>query len=269
VRSHRSAAAVLAACLALTARDALTDFDWSAHMGGLHFVVGLERGREECKFTGLPPMVFYSSATDQGCPAFAGRTFKDPEVREKIAGYTPILVDFDTADAELKKKWRVECVPTVVFLDHEQKWRYAVNGDAPLDIFRKEAQIARERCAAPNKPAEEFAALADQKKKLDDAATAKDVKAQFAAIAEIRRIRLGEAVQAHARAADARLTQEGNDAVARASAVFDDKKTGSVKRNEAKKALEQIVADFGADHAVGKAAQAVLDRFSGKKPPKK
>src|SRR5690242_19420009 len=113
------------------------------------------------------------------------------------------------------------------------------------------AQRAHDDLPDPRPPAEGYAALLAAQKKRADAATAKDVKAQLAAIAEIRAIRLGEAVQAEARAADARLTKAGDDEVARAKDLI-----AAKKKPEARKVLDKLVADYGAGHAVGKAAQA-------------
>jgi hypothetical protein len=257
--------AAAAAGIAATAAFPAPEPDWTKHMGGAPFVVGLERGREESRLTGLPMMLFLTSATDPACPKFGARTWWDPEVKQKVAGWTPVLLDFDTADADLKKKYRVEYVPSVVWLNHEEKWLYACYGDAPLDIFRKEAEVARGRCPAPKEPSETWKALLALRQQLADGATAKDVKAQFAAIAEIRKAKQGEAIQAEARAAEERLTTEGLAAVGQCAAVFEDKKATSGKRAEAKKALEKLVEDYGAGHAVAKAAQEALDRVTGKK----
>jgi hypothetical protein len=196
---------------------------------------------------------------------FASVTWKDPEVRAKVAGYTPVLVDFDATDAAVKTKHKVEFVPSVVWLDHEEKWLYAVYGNAPLNIFKKEAEIARTRCPKAKEPGEGMKALLEAKKRLDDGATAKDVKAQVAAIADIAKMKLGETVQIEARAADERLTKDGLTAVTGFAAVLDDKKAPGAKKAEAKKGLEALIATYGADHAVAKEAKSVLDRVGGKK----
>jgi hypothetical protein len=131
-------------------------------------------------------------------------------------------------------------------------------------VFRKLAVTAKERCPATRPPTAEFTALLDWKKKLDDAAAAKDVKAQLAAIAAIRKIGHGEAVQRAAVAADARLTTEGEAEIERAKSLV-----AAKKKPDAKKALEKLVADYGAEHTVGKAAQDALDELNGKTKPKK
>lgn len=245
------------------------DIDWSRHVAGLPFVVGMERGREECKFTGLAPMLFFTSATDDQCPIFAARTWKDEDVRAKVAGYTPILVDWDAADPELRKKCRADCVPTIAWLDHDEKWIWSCIGSAPEAIVRKEAEIARRSTPKPREPAAGMKTLAELAKKVEDAAVAKDVKAQLAALAEIRKIRLGESFQIAARAADERVTKQGMEAVEAVAPVLEDKKAASNKKLEAKKALEKILDDYGAEHPVGKAAAAAIEKAFGKQKPKK
>ena len=131
-------------------------------------------------------------------------------------------------------------------------------------MFRLGSAIAKDRCPAAKPPAEGMAALLELKKKLDAAATAKDVKAQLAAIADIRKVGLGAAVQKDAAAADARLTKDGEAEIERARGLGTAK-----KKPDAQKALEKLVADYGADHPVGKKAQAALDELNGKTKPKK
>ena len=271
LRKHAlgAAAALVALVVAFAPPLRAGDLDWSRHTAGLPFVIGMERGREECKFTGLAPMLFFTSATDDQCPIFAARTWKDEDVRAKVAGYTPILIDWDAADPEFRKKCRADCVPTIAWLDHDEKWIWACIGSAPGDIVRKEAEIARRSAPKPREPAPGMKTLAELSKRVEDAAAAKDVKAQLAAIAEIRRIRLGEAYQVAARAADERLTKQGMDAISAATPVLEDKKAASNKKLDAKKALEKILDDYGAEHAVGKAAAAAIEKAFGKQKPKK
>jgi hypothetical protein len=254
------AAVALASGLAL-AGDEKPAKDWTAHMGDVPFVVGMDAGRAEVKFTGKPAMLFFTSSKDKWCPQFAARTWKDKQVLEDVAGYTPVLVDFDAAPQALKDEYAVAIVPAVVWIDHDEGNVFMAMGDAPLDIFRMTADIAKDRCPDAQPPAEGLAALLTLKKKLDDAATAKDVKAQLAAIAEIRKVGLGAAVQKAAAAADARLTKDGEAEIARAQGL-----AAAKKKPDAKKALEKLVADYGAEHPVGKKAQAALDELAGKKP---
>lgn len=247
------------------------DTDWSRHMGGLPFVVGMERGRGEAKFTGLPPMVFFTSASDPDSAAFGATMWKDPDVRTKVAGYTPILVDWDTADPEFRKKCRADFVPTVAWLKHDETWIWACIGNAPRDIFGNECEIARKACPKPNEPAAGMKLLPDLMKQAEAAAAAKDVKAELAAIGEIRTLRFGESFQVVARAADARLTKEGLDAIAAIVPVFEDKKAPAAKKAEAKKSLEKVADDYGPDHPVAKAARAAMDQAAAPpaKPPAK
>jgi hypothetical protein len=238
--------------------------DWSAHMGDLPFVVGMDAGRAEVKFTGKPAMLFFTSSTDEWCPKFAARTWKDKGVLDDVAGYTPVLVDADTASKEMKDKYAVAMVPGVVWTDFDESNVFMVMGDADVEMFRLGSGVAKDRCPAAHPPAEGYAALMETKKKLDAAATAKDVKAQLAAIADIKKVGLGAAVQKAAADADARLTKDGDAEIARAKDLALAK-----KKPDAKKALEKLVADYGADHAVGKKAQAALDELAGKTKPKK
>ena len=257
------AVAALASGLAL-AGDGKPAKDWTAHMGDLPFVVGMDAGRAEVKFTGKPAMLFFTSSSDEWCPKFAARTWKDKQVLADVAGYTPVLIDADTAPKEMKDKYAVALVPGVVWIDHDEDNVFMVMGDAPLDMFRMGSDVAKDRCPDALPPAEGLAALLELKKKLDDAAAAKDVKAQLAAIAEIRKVGVGAAVQKAAAAADARLTKDGEAEIARANGLVTAK-----KKPDAKKALEKVLADYGAEHAVGKRAQAALDELSGKTKPKK
>jgi len=256
------AAAVLASSVAL-AGDTKPK-DWTAQMGDLPFVVGMDAGRAEVKFTGKPAMLFFTSSTDEWCPKYAARTWKDKGVLEDVAGYTPVLIDADTAPKEMKDKYAVAIVPGVVWIDFDESNVFMVMGDADVEMFRLASGIAKDRCPAAKPPAEAFAALLEMKKKLEAAATAKDVKAQLAAIADIRKVALGAAVQKDAAAADARLTNDGDAEIARAKDLV-----AAKKKPDAKKALEKLVADYGAEHSVGKRAQAALDELSGKTKPKK
>ena len=257
-----AAAAVLASGLAL-AGDAKGK-DWTAHMGDLPFVVGMDAGRAEVKFTGRPAMLFFTSSTDEWCPKFAARTWKDKQVLADVEGYTPVLIDADTAPKEMKDKYAVVIIPAVAWTDFDESIVFTVTGDAPIDMFRMGSDVAKERCPDAEAPAEGYAALLEMKKKLDAAATAKDVKAQLAAIADIRKVGLGAAVQKEAASADARLTKEGEAEIARAQGLAVAK-----KKPDAKKALEKLIADYGAEHAVAKKAQAALDELSGRTKPKK
>ncbi|MCE9637624.1 MAG: hypothetical protein K8T90_18145 [Planctomycetes bacterium] len=270
MRTLQIAAAVLAVpfFLAATAGFPAAETDWTKQMGGLPFVVGMERGRDEAKFTGLPPMVFFTSGTDPDSARFGAAMWKDDDVRAKVAGYTPILVDWDTADEAFRKKCHADVVPTVAWLKHDETWIWACIGNAPADIFRKECEIARKACPKPNEPAAGMKLLPDLQKQFDDAAAAKDVKAQLAALGEIRKLRFGESFQTAARAADERLTKEGMDAIAAIVPVFEDKKAPAAKKAEAKKSLEKLADDYGPDHPVAKAARAAIEAASAKPAPK-
>jgi len=256
------AAVVLLSGLAL-AGDGRTR-DWSPHMGDLPFVVGMDAGRAEVKFTGKPAMLFFTSVTDEWCPKFAARTWRDKEVLANVAGYTPVLIDADAAPKELKDKYAALLVPGVVWLDFDEKAVFTALGDSPLEVLRTLSERAKDDCPAARPPAEGFAALMETKKQLDAAVAAKDVKAQLAAIAEIKKVGLGAAVQRDAAAADARLTKDGEAEIARAKDL-----AAAKKKPDAKKALEKVLADYGAEHPVGKKAQAALDELAAKPKPKK
>ena len=257
------AAATLIATAALRAdAGALDDFT-GRFSGGFPWVVGLDAGREESKFMGKPMMLFFVSASDRGCADFASAAWSDKTVKEKLAGYTPVVVDWDAAPDELKKKYFADIVPSVIWLDFDEKAVWNMVGAADMPKLRELVVTAEKRCKT-RPPAEGYAALLESKKKLDEAAAAKDVAAQLAAIAEIRKVRLGAAVQAEAAAADARLSKEGEDALAAAQALVTAK-----KKADAKKALEKALADYGAEHAIGKKAKEMLDELAGKKKPAK
>jgi len=247
------------------AGDPNPEKDWTAHMGDVPFVVGIEKGREEVKFTGKPAMLFFTSATDKWCPQFAARTWKDKQVLSDIAGYTPVLIDADTAPKEFKEKYVALMVPAVVWLDFDEKQVFMLIGDADIEMFKMGgSEVAKERCPEARPPAEAFTALLETRKKLDVAVAVKDVKAALAAIAEIRKVALGAAVQKAAAVADAKLTKDGEAEIERAKGLI-----AAKKKPDAKKALETLVADYGADHPVAKTAQEVLDVLAGKAKPKK
>jgi hypothetical protein len=246
------------------AEDRKAPVDWTAHMGNLPFTVGMEKGREEVKFTGRPAMLFFTSATDPWCPKYAARTWKDKEVLGNVAGYTPVLIDADAAPVALKDKYAIAILPAVIWLDFDEGQVFMAMGDAPLELVRVASGVAKERCPESRPPAEGIAALQALRKKLDDAAKAKDVKAQLASIAEIRKVGVGAEVQAAARAADARLTKDGEAEVTRAKDLL-----AAKKKADARKAAEKLVADYGAEHPVAKAAQELLDQIAGKAKPRK
>lgn len=253
---------VLSAVFVLLATPAAggPDTDWKAHMGGLPFVVGIERGREESRFTGLPQMLVFTSASDANCPKFADAVWTVPDIRTKVAGWTPVLIDFDTADPELKQSCKVEVVPSVVWLDHDEKPIWGRHGNASLEVFRVEATKALRICPKPKAPAAGLKVLQEAKRRLEEAEAAADVRAQFAAIALIRKIRLGEAVQVAARAADERLTDEGLAAVALFAAVLDEEHSPPAEKASAVRGLAQLFDLYGGEHAVGRKAKAALLR---------
>ena len=265
MRAIESLAVVGLLCGLAFAGDAKPAPDWTAHMGDVPFVVGIEKGREEVKFTGKPAMLFFTSATDKWCPKFAERTWKDKQVLSDIAGYTPVLIDADTAPKEFKDRYCAVMVPAVVWLDFDEKQIFMLIGDADLEMFKiGGSDVAKARCPDARPPAEGFAALMESKKKLDAALTAKDVKGALATIAEIRKVGLGAAVQKAAAAADAKLTKDGEAEIERANGLI-----AAKKKPDAKKALDKLVADYGADHPVAKKAQEILDVLAGKSKPKK
>jgi len=79
--------------------------DWTSQMGDVPFVVGMEAGRAEVKFTGKPAMLFFTSATSDACKNFAARTWKrgtwqaDHITDDVNKWMTPVLIDADCAQA--------------------------------------------------------------------------------------------------------------------------------------------------------------------------
>ena len=256
--------ALVGAFAVVLSGDARAEKDWTAHMGDLPFVVGIERGREEVKLTGRPAMLFFTSASDKWCPQFAARTWTDKEVLKNVEGYTPVLIDVEATPKEFLEAHLAVIVPGVQWIDFDEKHIFMAMGDSPLDIFKLAAERARNDCPAARPPAEGLAPLLELGKKLAESLKAKDVKGTLATIAEIRKVGHGGSVQKAARAADAQLTKDGEAEITRAKGLI-----AAKKKPDAKKALEKLVADYGAEHPVAKAAQALLTEMAAKPAPKK
>ncbi len=232
-------------------------------MGDVPFVVGLETGRAESAFMGKPMMLFFTSAKDKACLAFAERTWKKKDVLRRIEKFTPVLIDPDD-DQKPYRRYDLSALPAVVWLEFEEQPIIMSSGEVPIAEFLLAAEEAMRNCPSARAPGGGHEVLIEQKQKLDNAVSKGDVKAQLAAIFEIRRIERGAAVQIATEAVDARLTKAGEAEIERAKLLAADKK----KVPEAVKALEKLVADYGAEHAVAKKAQEALDLVAPKPKPK-
>lgn len=241
------------AALAQDAAPAKKPKDWSKHMGKLAFTVGYEKGLEESKFTGKPPMLFFTKYDDPWCPKFATRSFSDTKVIELLSGYTPILVDVD-AEPEAVEKFPLGMPPALIWLKWDGSHVFNFLGNAPLDLFRMTAEIAHDRAPDPKPPAEGYEPLLELGEKLDAAMKEGKVPEAVGHIAAIRKVRLGAVVQRKADAADAKLAKEGGAKIAEAEAML-----AKRKRVPARKLLRQIEKEYG-EHSVGKAATALLDK---------
>jgi hypothetical protein len=237
---------------------------WAGQVGDVPFVIGADKGRDEVKLTGQPAMFFFTGE-DEVSVRFAKLVWTDRQVVESVAPYTAILVRATDAPQDLKDKFLNVKPPVVAWVDAKERRVFVHQGDADLETFRGAAAKAGARCPAPAAPSARYVPVLEAKKRLDAAAQAKDVRAQLEAIAEIRKEGVGVAVQAAAAAADARLTKEGEAEIERAKALA----TTAEGRTEAKAAAERLVAVYGAEHAVGKKAAALVEQWTPKPPPKK
>lgn len=253
--------AALAACAAALAGYPPPPKDWSAHMGALAFAVGHAKGLEEVKFTGRPPMYFFTSSTDKWCPAFAARTWNDAETLAAVAGYSPVLIDADV-EKDLVEKLSVALVPSVVWADFDDDVVFIAMGDSPIDLLRIAAATGKDRCPDAHPASEGYAALQQQAGRLRTALAANDTKSAVSLVLAIRKVGLGADVQAEARRADARLSAEGEALLEKAK-----QHVAAKRKAEARKVLEQVVADFPADHPVGRRASEALAEVDGKRKP--
>ncbi len=227
--------------------------DWSAHMAGLKFVVGFEKGLDEAWTQGKPAMLFITSQKDHWCPIFAARTWKDKEVLEKVKAYLPVLVDAD-AEPEVAKKYMALILPSVIWVTAEGHQIFAAVGDAPIELFRTLADTARER--TPAEPPASYVASKKAADALHAAIKAGDTKATLRAIREVEDVGRPKALVEEARKTQAAIDRRGADELAKAKALLESGKTP-----EAKEALEKIRQTYG-DHAVGREAKDILRKLA-------
>lgn len=237
--------------------DPKVPVNWTAHMGKLPFVVGHDLGMKEVAFTGKAPMFFFSSSKDKWCPLFAGRTFSDEKTLKMIEHYTPILIDADAKEnAALEAKYTILVLPAVVWADFSGNTVFVSQGDVPLEMFRSLAEIAEDRAPERREPAEGLAALIKLRDEMLEVAESEDVQAILAAIAAIREVGLGAAIQRQADSVDAELTKNGEERIAKAKALIEKRRKSSAKR-----ILRKVIEDYG-EHPVGKRAAELLTSIS-------
>lgn len=255
--------AVVVATLALIpahsrADDAAPPADWSKHMGKLAFAVGYERGMKEVAFTGKAPMFFFTSSKDPWCPKYAARTFTDAKFLERVADYTPILIDADRKEnRKLKEKYSVVLVPAVVWADFDGETVFMAIGDAPLQLARQSADIAKARAPQRREPGEGREKLDELRDAMRKAACGKAIRRIADAVTAVREFGAGAEVQLEADKIDIDLWRKGNKRIAEAQAHIEKR-----RKSRAKSVLKKIVKDYG-EHPIGKRAAAMLASLSG------
>ncbi|MHC4340477.1 MAG: hypothetical protein ACYSX0_09740 [Planctomycetota bacterium] len=231
--------------------------DWSKHMGKLLFAIGYERGMKEVTFTGKAPMFFFSSSKDPWCPKYAARTFTDARFLECISDYTPVLIDADRKEnKKLKEEYGAVLVPAVFWADFDGDAVFMAMGDAPLQLARQAAEVAKERAPErrePGKGAEKLIELRDAMRK---AVKGKKVRPIVDSIAAVRKFGAGAAVQLEADRIDIELWKKGNKRIAQAEAHIKKR-----RKSSAKSVLKKIVKDYG-EHPIGKRATKLLASLS-------
>ncbi|MHC4930704.1 MAG: hypothetical protein ACYTGV_00725 [Planctomycetota bacterium] len=253
----------LVAVLALMAVSSLADIsgppaDWSKHMGKLTFAVGYERGMKEVAFTGKAPMFFFTSRKDPWCPKYAARTFTDAKFLELVADYTPVLIDADLEEnKKLKEKHTVVLIPAVIWADFDGENVFMAVGDAPLQMARQSAEIAKERAPERRKPGEGGEKLIELREAMRKAAKAKKTRPLADAIVAVRKFGAGAAVQLEADRLDIGLWKKEGKRLAQAQAHIDKR-----RKSSAKSVLKKIVKDYG-EHPIGKRAARMLASLSG------
>ncbi len=227
--------------------------DWTQHMGGLAFVIGPKAGLEEAKFTGRAPMYFFTSHGNEICEKFGTRTWTDVKVREAIASYTPVLVDIDE-HKDFAKQQRVGLVPSVVWLRLDGEWILETKGDSPLHYLHTIMGVAKGR-APEVEPSEEYKALLVLAKRLGKQRKGGDEKKVYATVLQIRKARLGRAIQDEADAADDEIMSGPRARIEKARGLVANK-----KRVDALKILKKLVREY-AWHPVGEEAKAALEEI--------
>ncbi|MFQ5845626.1 MAG: hypothetical protein ACE5JG_11630, partial [Planctomycetota bacterium] len=229
--------------------------DWSRHMGDLLFVVGYEEGMAEARFTGRAPMFFYTRHGDANGARFGSTVFKDREVRERIEGYTPVLIDGDE-DEGFPKKFEVFAEPAVIWADLEGKPLFMSQGYSPPEIFRQAAEVAERRAPEP-RPSAGYEALLEVRNRLRAALKEGETKAAVAAVLEIRAFGRGLRIQEEAHLSDKTLTRLGEARLADAKRLLE-----AGEPAQARRTLEALVADYG-EHPVGRTASERLAALPG------
>jgi hypothetical protein len=255
-------AVVVATLVLIPASSLASDFappvDWSKHMGKLSFAVGYERGMKEVAFTGKAPMFFFTSKKDPWCPKYAARTFTDAKFLERVADYTPVLIDADRKENQkLKEKYAAVLVPAVVWADFDGDSVFMAIGDAPLQMARQSADIAKARAPKRREPGEGRENLIELRDAMRQAARGKKVTPIVDAIAAVRKFGAGADVQLEADRIDIDLWEKGRERLAQAKAHIKKR-----RKSRAKSILKKIVKDYG-EHPIGKRAAEVLASLSG------
>jgi len=255
--------AVVVATLVLIPASSLADdlappVDWSKHMGKLSFAVGYERGMKEVAFTGKAPMFFFTSSKDPWCPKYAARTFTDAKFLERVADYTPVLIDADRKESKkLKEKYAAALVPAVVWADFNGDTVFMAVGDAPLQMARMAADIAKDRAPERREPGEGREKLIELRDAMRKAARGKKIRPIVDAIAAMRKFGAGADVQLEADRIDIDLWEKGNKRIAQAQAHIEKR-----RKSRAKSVLKKVVKDYG-EHPIGKRAAGMLASLSG------
>lgn len=257
LRSVLVAAALVLMPASSLAAEPTPPADWSQHMGKLSFAVGYERGMKEVAFTGKPPMFFFTSKKDPWCPKYAARTFNDAKFLERVAGYTPVLIDADRQENKKRKeKYAVVLVPALVWADFGGDTVFMAIGDAPLQMARQSADIAKARAPKSREPGEGRERLSTLRDAMRKAAQGKKIRPMVDAIAAVRGFGAGADVQLEADRIDRDLWAKGRQRIAEAQAHIDKR-----RKSRAKSVLKGIVKDYG-EHPIGKRAAGMLAALS-------
>jgi hypothetical protein len=230
--------------------------EWQKHLGKLDFVVGFAAGMERAWAEGRPAMLFFTSRKDKWCPLFAARTWKDPEVLEKVKAYLPVLVDAE-AEPALREKYTVLLLPAVVWVDSEGDQIFAAVGDIPLDLFRTLAEGARDR-APEVKPSESYVAVTKAAEAMRAAVRSGDARGALRAVRQIQEVGRPPALVAEAKEVEERIGAQATEALGKAKELV-----AAGKKAEAKDALGKIRETYG-DHPVGREAWTLLRELQAK-----
>jgi len=213
--------------------------DWKTRDFGPAFVHGYTEGMEQVRRTGKPPVYVFAASWCGACKKLARTEFKDAKVRAALEYFTPVLIDADAGvDEAALDRYAVNRFPTVVFADSRGRIVKEYRGSAAASKIDEDVRDLAIRMTFD---------------RLDAALVRQAPRRAFAAMADLRELRVCAEQARRVEKIRERVLAQGTKAVETATA---DARRG--KRARARKRLETLESEY-AGTPVASAARKALD----------